>query len=358
MTLLANEFAAEARHAFARAEALDPNEVRWPYFQGLILSWSDSEAAVEEFLRAVQLDQSGTDAVSLRLADLLLEQGRYEEAAQHYQSVVASHADDPRAQLGLGRIAMARGAWSESVGHFQVAAAHHLTARSARELQATAERHLGKPVAATKPSEGLEPAWHDPLVMELEDFRVGKRARLNRANQLLTAGKPAEAVVLLEPLLRQYPEADEGWLKLGVALLALKRYSVAEQALERVVELTPRSAEGQFYLGIAFLEQGQTTRATSALRRALEIKPANARAHLYLGRCLEQAGNRDAALAAYADAVRCKPDLAEAYLAQARTLMDAGRLPEARITIGRALQLQPDLEPAMRLRQRIDTQGK
>ena len=74
--LLAHEFSDEARACFAQAEALDPAEPRWPYHQGTILSQGEPDAAIPKLQRAVERCGNDPDAPRLRLAEILLAQGR------------------------------------------------------------------------------------------------------------------------------------------------------------------------------------------------------------------------------------------------------------------------------------------
>ena len=48
MVLAAHTFYAEAITCFAQAERLDPGEKSWPYFQGVLLTFSDGHAALPQ----------------------------------------------------------------------------------------------------------------------------------------------------------------------------------------------------------------------------------------------------------------------------------------------------------------------
>src|SRR5439155_19466770 len=80
MVLVAHDRTAEANQCFAQAEQLDPREPRWPYFQGVALSLGAPEEALPKLQRAVELCGDAAEAPRRRLAELLLLQGRAEEA--------------------------------------------------------------------------------------------------------------------------------------------------------------------------------------------------------------------------------------------------------------------------------------
>src|SRR5262245_9616771 len=79
MVLLAHDFFAESLACLERAEQLDANDVRWPYYQGLILMRERPGEAAAPLERAAQ--RGGRDPVAwLRLGEVLLSQDRLEQA--------------------------------------------------------------------------------------------------------------------------------------------------------------------------------------------------------------------------------------------------------------------------------------
>ncbi len=97
MVLLANQFRPEAADCFAQAERLADRDGRWPYLRALALQRSDPEAAVAELRRALDLGGDEVGPARPRLAELLLEQGRLEEADREFRLALASNPDDARA---------------------------------------------------------------------------------------------------------------------------------------------------------------------------------------------------------------------------------------------------------------------
>src|SRR5262249_56572895 len=69
----AHDFVEAANTCFARAEALDPNEPRWPYLQGATIAITDRESALPYLERAATT--AAVDVPRLRLAGGLLPLG-------------------------------------------------------------------------------------------------------------------------------------------------------------------------------------------------------------------------------------------------------------------------------------------
>jgi tetratricopeptide (TPR) repeat protein len=354
IVLLANDYPDVARTAFAQAERLDPREARWPFFQGVVLTWKDAVAAVEKLQRAAALD--GPEAVRLRLADLLLQLGRDDDAADQYQQVKSRNPQNPRAALGLARVAFDRGDWQVSLDHLAGASASPYTARAARELKAAVRQRLDLPHQAesfSPPAPSPDREWPDPWLADVDEYRVGKKASLKRADQYIMGGRPADAVALLGPLLREYPDCGDGWLKLGGAWVAQHNWAAAEQALGRAVDLMPQSVESHFFLGITLSEQGRMKAAADSFRRALALQPDYALAHYNLGVSLQGAGDAPGAAEALAAAVKCKPNFPEAYLRLGELLIGLQRTDEARAYLSQALQLEPGNAAAQKVLQRL-----
>src|SRR5262249_14266755 len=108
MVLAAHSFYPESIVCFAEAQRLDPGGPRWPYFQGVMLTLSDRDAALIPLRRAVEQCEPRVLAPRLRLADVLLGQGYVHEAYELYREVLARAPENPQAHLGLGRLAYQR----------------------------------------------------------------------------------------------------------------------------------------------------------------------------------------------------------------------------------------------------------
>jgi tetratricopeptide (TPR) repeat protein len=347
MVLLAHQFREDARVCFAQAEQLNPREVRWPYFQALILTREDLEAATLKLRRAVQLSQGKPDAPRLRLAEALLVQGQGPEAKTQFEQLLAQDPSHPGARLGLARLAFEQGEWQQSLDHLQYAKSCPFTRKAAHSLLATVYQRLGDQAAASgalRASAALpdDPVWPDPLNAEVGQLAVDRGSRLGKAVQLRNQGRDYEAITALNQLIADDPDWDLSWQCLGHILLEQRAYAQAEKAMSTALQLAPTSAEAHFYMGRVLMEQGQQTGALAEFRRARELKPTNAMMHYQVGHYLALKQDRPGAIEALTEAVRYQPDLAPAHKELASLLLQEGRKPDALIHLRRALELSPE----------------
>jgi tetratricopeptide (TPR) repeat protein len=360
MVFLANNFADEAATCLAQAERLDPGEPRWPFLQGVILTPDDPDtaAAVRKFRRAVELAPDGPDAPRLRLAELLLGQGRAQEAAEHFRRLLAGNPDHPRAHLGLGRLALAEGSLEQSRPHFSRAATNHFTRKAATAQLAEVYQRQGDPQAAARHLRQLgglpdDPPWPDPYLEDVERFRTGFHAQTTRAASLLEQRRVPEAVALLRQLVRDRPDSGPAWSALGRAYNAQGAYADAVEALRQAQRHQAPAVQVHFALGIALLEQGDARAAAAEFRAATRGKPDHALAHYHLGRCLQALGERAAAVEAFRTALRYRPPFAEAHRELAAALAQEGKKAEALAHLREAAELRPADPEVKRLLERL-----
>jgi tetratricopeptide (TPR) repeat protein len=346
MVLAAHGFYPESVTCFAEAQRLDPGEPRWPYFQGVMLTLSDRDAALIPLRRTIELCKPGVLAPRLRLADVLIGQGHTREAEEVFREVLAREAENPHAHLGLGRLAYQRNDWPGSLTHLDHAALSPLTRKAARILLAEVHQRRGDRVAAEREQRvasdlPADPEPPDPWIEQLEQLRVGQQAKLALASRLLQQERITEAVVLLEQLVRAYPASASAWLGLGRALIQQERYRAAEQALSEAARLDANRVEVQFYLGVALFQQGRPREAATFFRRATELRPDYALAQYNLGHCLKGQGDRGGAIAAFQATVRYKPHHAQAHTNLGELLAQEGQHGLAVQHLRLAVELDP-----------------
>jgi tetratricopeptide (TPR) repeat protein len=346
MVLVAHEFTSEGVFCFGQAARLDPFQPRWPYYQGVALAAGKPEAAIPQFGRAAELCDTEPDTPRLRLADLLLERGRDEEAAEHFHRLVRKDPKHARAHLGLARLAYQRGELDEALRQLAYSRSDPRTRRDAAVLALEVNQRRGQNADQDQERRQLEelpkdPPWPDPFMEEVAQLRVGKQARLDRASKLLARGQVDESIRLLHDLVRDYPGADWGWYLLGKALLLRQDTAPAERALKQAAQLTPDSAEIQHYLGIALYQRQDRKAAAACFRKATQLKPDYALAYYRLGLCLADETDWSNASEAFRTAIACQPSFAEAHTALAELLVREGKLGEAIPHLQQSLEANP-----------------
>jgi tetratricopeptide (TPR) repeat protein len=344
--LLAHEFSDEARACFAQAEALDPREPRWPYHQGTILSQGEPDAAIPKLQRAVEGCGNDPDAPRLRLAEILLAQGRPGEAGDQWQHLLRRDPAHAQAHLGLARLAYQQGNLEQTMAHLNFALNGSRTRKAAHFLLAEVHARRGDKEAAELESRRAaalpdDEAWPDRFDEEVKQLGTGRQVFLARADRLMRQGKVAEAIALLQQTVKDYPDSSGGWLLLGTALLARQDLGGAEEALRTASRLASDSVEIAFYLGNVRFLRNDHREAAAYFQQAVQRKPDFALAHYNLGQCLMRLGDRDGAIAAFRAAVRCKPDYADAHALLGDLLLQTGHRAEALAHLRDAAQLDP-----------------
>jgi tetratricopeptide (TPR) repeat protein len=365
---LANEMDEESRVCFTEAERLDPGNPRWPYCHArALLKSGKSEAALPYLRRATErcaAVEPDNPAPRLRLAETLLGLGHAEEAEEHFQQVLAQQPDDPRTHFGLALAASGRADWQSSRSHLLLCLDSPLTRQKASVQLAAVCQRLGQEADAEKyrqqanrlPQDG---DWNDPFVNEYLRLAVKKISRYRLIDSLAAAGELREAMALVQPLLKQYPDDSILHLRAGQVLGRMGEYRRAVAHLREARRLAPDQVEILSYLGLALFNQGEeSTRkgdpATAAklyreafesARQALALKPDSGIASLSLGLSLERLGQRADALAALRQAVRGHPEYPDMHFHLGRMLAAEGQHREAREQLQEAVQMASPRAP-------------
>jgi tetratricopeptide (TPR) repeat protein len=316
MVFRAHDFAEESNHCFREAERLNPRDARWPYLQGLTVVLTDPEAGIPYLERAVERCGDEPLAPRLRLAEVLLERGRLQEAQSHLEQALGRQPDNLRARLGLGRLALLREQWRAGLEPLAACQEDGHARRLAHTLQAEAWGRLGEAERARAEQDQAaklpeDERWPDPFVDEVLRLQRGLRARLETADGLKRGGRSEQALELLKDTADKYPRSVKAHLLLGEVYLQLGRPDLAEPSYRHAVQADPDAAEAWFSLGVAQAED-RPREAADSFRRAVRLKPNHAWAHFNLGQMLKKLGDPAGAADEFRAALRCRPDYAAA----------------------------------------------
>jgi tetratricopeptide (TPR) repeat protein len=258
----------------------------------------------------------------LRLAQIRLEQGHFEEAAtlaracQCLAEVLPNQLSAGAAQAVLG-VALAE-AGHHAQARVVLAGALALDAQALPVRLALARvllvlDHRGEAAA-------LFAAPFDALPHPAARCMQG-RTQL-AVKQTLEALRSFEAAAALSA---GYPQALLGR---ALALMALGRSASALGAFQVALTAAPEDPEVPNELGLALGKLGQYNAAVQWFDRALRIDPRYAPAYRYLGNALTMLRMDREALACLREARRLRPDWNEIWLDEAGVLLRAGRLHE------------------------------
>ena len=174
---------------------------------------------------------------------------------------------------------------------------------------------------------------------------VGDDTRLNVAEELLQAGRPDEALPLLEREAAISPDYARARLGLGVALSRTGDKARSLEEFEKAVSLAPSDFEARSALALGLAESGEASRALEHFREAVRLRPGDAKAQFNLANALQQAGRAREAIPHYDAALRARPDYVEAMANLALALAETGDTALAIDRLSRAAGLRPDSAP-------------
>jgi len=301
----------------------------------------------------------------LRLAFEARNQGRLQEAEQHYQDVLQMEPCHPEANFHLGVLAVEMNEAVRGLPYLLRAleadpqrGQYWLSYSEA--LFYAGQHDAAKEVLALARQQGLQGEEVDVLAMRLEAGAVhlvcnpGPALTQTHGHQpaardiaaltaLFSQGKLAEAITLAQLMTAHFPRHPFGWKVLGLAFQQAGRDEDALPAMQKTAALSPRDAQAHGNLGVVFKAMGRLQEALVSLRRAITIKPDYAQAHCNLGATLNDLQRPEEAEKSLRRALQLNPDYADAHNNLGLVLDGLGLLQEAQASYWRALKINPNL---------------
>jgi protein O-mannosyl-transferase len=229
------------------------------------------------------------------LGIVLNQQGKTEEAADHFKEAMRLNTSYPEAFNNYGNQLARSGRWTE-------AANAYAGALRARPSFAAAEYNWG--------------------------YALGQ------------AGRYPEAVAHYRNALHLKPDFAEAHCELGNALGNTGQVPEAMAEYHEALKLRPEYPEANANLGLALAQEGQWDDAVASIRKALRARPDYAEAHGYLGYALAGTGRYAEAVLEYKEALRVGPNNPDIHYNMGLALGQMGRTAEAQAQIEEARQIQ------------------
>jgi tetratricopeptide (TPR) repeat protein len=397
MVAHAHELWDEALVAYRQAEKLDPDDERWPYFLGDVLSvvGTDPEEAIAAFRRAMARRKDYAPA-HLRLGRSLRAAGRDAEAARELQRALELAPDLQPARVALAQILLAEGDTERAVEHLEEIL--RVRPRHGQALAALGQAYmrLGRRDEAREIAERARDAsefnlYSDPLMAQVAEESVSSAVLWDRAKALLDNGRYEPAAQGLRQVVELLPDNADVHQQLAVAYGNLGDLDRTRRHLERAVALEPDRVAARIQLATAALDLQDPAAAIPHLRRVLELAPDDPDAGWLLGRALvltgdvagglaafeaadarsaadggevpvwghnewgsalARSGRLDAALARFRAALAADPDDAQALFYTGLVLEGLGRVDEALEHYCRSMEARPSPPAAARLQAR------
>ena len=332
----------EAAHeAYARAQALAPRTFAWQYLDAVVLQrlarHTEATARLEQAL-AISPDDV---PARVKLAEALLETGSLDRGQQLFDALRRIPASEPAAELGLGRIAAARGRHDEAVMHLERAVALFPEWGAAHYALALSYRALGRRDEAQRALERHAqygprwPAVEDPVLATVTALRGDAQTNLQKGVKLADAGDLSGAIAAHEAALALDPSIAQAHANLVGLYGRTRDWQKAEAHYRAVVALGFNLADAHYDYGVLLGLQERWEPAAEAYTKAIAVNPRHAGAHNNLGQILERQQKIDAAAAEYRQAVDAQPTFRLARFNLGRMLIALSQPDEAVVELAK-----------------------
>lgn len=334
-TLQAWEQWSAAHDAYARAEALAPRAFEWHYLDAIVLQRLARPAdAATRLKEALGVSPEYLPA-RLKLAEALLDAGELDAAERLFEALVREPPAEAAVQVGLGRIAAARGQHEAAIEHLERAIAIFPELGAAHYALALSYRALGRRDEAQRALDRHRqfgprwPALDDPVLAAVTPLRDDPLANVRRGLKLAEAGDLDGAIAAHEAALAQQPSLAEAHANLIGLYGRARNWAKAEEHYRAVTALGVDLGTAHYDYGVLLGLQEKWDLAAEAYRRAIAVNPLHAQAYNNLGQILERQRRFDAAADAYKHAVDSQPAFRFAGFNLGRMLVALGRPDEA-----------------------------
>lgn len=311
-----------AADCYGIARRLAPGDFRWPYLLGYLRQGEGRlEEAAELYERAIEIVPAVPALI--RLGRVYADLDRAVEAEEVLRRALASDPTSSAAEAELGQVLLAEGRYEEAVALLESALEKEPRADLLYYPLALAYRGLGdrersRMVMAQRGETGLRPA--DPVVDALEGLTTGERVHLLRGRAAFEAESWGEAAAAFREALAAAPESVRARINLAAALSMQGDTEPAIALLEEALEIAPGNASAHFNLAELLRAGGDSETALDHLQQAVSYERQDAELRLHLADALRDRGELEAALSHYQEAIRLDPALEAAWVGGADTL--------------------------------------
>jgi tetratricopeptide (TPR) repeat protein len=341
----ANSLWPAARDCFETATSLEDDNPLWPHHTAFGLRGAgDSEGALA-WLRRYGERYPAFAPLQNSLGNVLLEAGAVDEAAAAFRRTIASAPSEADGYVGLGEVMMQRGDYAEAARLLEQAVERDPEYKTARFLLGMTYRRLGREEEArAELTQGLKSQRREidePWAARRAEFDVGAAGRTKWAMHLIDAGRPGEAVKILEAVVASRPDNVHAAMNLAIAYAQAQGPEKARELLLRTEKLDNTRFSLYVNLASSSLDLDRPFEALRYADRAVELAPDVSKTHLVRGRALRQLDRPQEALEALSTAARRDPQDPDIYRQLARLCLELGRFAEAR----QYYRKQADLTP-------------
>ncbi|MDX1555434.1 MAG: sulfotransferase, partial [Xanthomonadales bacterium] len=282
----------------------------------------------ENICRRAQVSFPRDPNILCLLGEVLLKQGRTQEALSWFTRTLVNFPGYPRALEGSGRSLLAEKRAAKAVKFLK---------RAAKRLPDRSSTHLALSRALLLAGKGHEAESALQRALQLDPGR----AAVARAADLLSDERPREAEDILRKHLAASPDDPRAMRLLAQIALDANHRRAALKLLERTVEVAPDFVLAWNNLADLYMKEERFDLALETAEKAIELDPELPHSYVVKGNLLSKAQRHDEALAAYDRALAISPGHSGALSSKGHALKTIGRTDEAIASFRQCIRLHP-----------------
>jgi tetratricopeptide (TPR) repeat protein len=316
----------DAAKEYTRALNINPSSVPDLVALGYAYAQSEdylqAEAALVTALALQQLTQPTSPPagpshydIMRSLATLLFEEGRYAEAATHFETIVASEGSEP---VTSDQFLLAEAQVLRDRSHFD--ALLQAFDKLSDEQKDSERMALIDTLLKNRQADLVIPILGKFIVERAtpEDsarFYIEKAKASRLKSDLVKAEELDNAAIGLKDRIKEATPGvlSDAYLEMAEIAMEKNDLNVAQANAENAIETDPKSFTAYTSLGKVYLKKQNNKQALDSAKRALELNPYSARAYLLAGDALFNSGDVKEAITNYRKAIEIYPNLLEAH---------------------------------------------
>jgi tetratricopeptide (TPR) repeat protein len=297
-----------------------------------VTAYTDVLAPARDYVRLEPNDPTGHVLLGIVYRGL----GEYAKAEPELEIGSARAPDDFEAHYQLGFVLAKLGKPSQALPQLRKAVALNPGDKSAQFQLAAALRALGQNEEAQK----IVEQFRKTTDVEFRNSQLTSDGI--KANDLLQAGKPAEAAQIYGHMLEENPTSAWTAYNLALALEAMHDQKAAEDALRKGIDIDPKLAKIRAELGQLKLADGDMESAQQWLQSALDLEPQLVDARGNLAMIYARKGDLATAGKLLHQALEDDPQYKEGHLNLGLILAQQGKVTDAEQELDKAVALAPE----------------
>jgi superkiller protein 3 len=321
-------FVVEGQHPYAQTA----------YERGnLLLDQGKTDEAIALFQKAIRLDPDFGDA-HYELGSALGMRGQWQQAIFEFREAIRLQPNDQASHYNLGHALLTEQDLDAAISELR-------TAIQLKPDDAYAYTDLGIALDRQGKRDEAIAAYRQAICLEPSNAVI----HANLGVALVRQGKHEEGIARLREALRLQPTAVEIHYNLANALDRMGRHSEAIDAFRTTIRLQPDHASAHAGLGSALSDEGKLAEAVAEYREAVRLRPGVSLFHRNLGVALGRLGKHEEEVVAFREAIRLQPENAYSHSGLAWSLLRYSRVgrradDEALIHARKAVELAPKIQ--------------